>query len=175
MLHKDFNTIVLLDNRLAEIRIIDFNNIFPYRRLSQIAYANENSFWLFNSINLELELFDYKRQKTQLRSLPFNEEVICLNSNYNNVFALTKSKFFHYNYTGSQVSKIEHKGYDKFKLGDDFIIFKKDNSLFYKNFSNDQIQFLKTQKKIIKQFFVMNQTLYIYDGEYLYHYQLLKN
>ena len=175
MLHKDFNTIVLLDNRLAEIRIIDFNNIFPYRRISQIAYANENSFWLFNSINLELELFDYKRQKTQLRTLPFNEEVICLNSNYNNVFALTKSKFFHYNYTGSQVSKIEHNGYDKFKLGDDFIIFKKDNSLFYKTFSNDQIYFLETQKKIIKQFFVMNQTLYIYNGEYLYHYQLLKN
>ena len=46
LLHKDFNTIVLLDNRLAEIRIIDFNNIFPYRRISQIAYANENSFWL---------------------------------------------------------------------------------------------------------------------------------
>ena len=175
VLHKDFNTLVLIDNRLAEISIINFNTIFPYRRITQIAYANESSFWLFNSINLELELFDYETQKTKLKTLPFSQEIISLDSNYNNIFALTKSKFYHFNYTGSLVSSIDHEGYDKFKIGTDFIIFEKDNLLYYKALSTQHIQILPIQKKIIKQFFVMNQTLYIYDGEFLYHYQLLKN
>ena len=34
---------------------------------------------------------------------------------------------------------------------------------------------LDLSKILVKQFFVTNQTLYIYDEEYLHHYQLLNN
>jgi hypothetical protein len=68
---------------------------------------------------------------------------------------------------------MNHDGFDDFKLGSGFIVFKKENSLYYKKIDNKKIQILKIPKKTIKQFFVMNQTLYIYDGELLYYYQLL--
>jgi hypothetical protein len=71
------------------------------------------------------------------------------------------------------VSKTRHDGFEDFKLGADFIIFKKENTLFYKEKNNKKIRVLKIPKKTIKQFFVMQQTLYIYDGKLLYHYQLL--
>ena len=172
VLHKNFNSIVMLDNRMAEINSINFNNITPYRLVTEIAYANESALWLYNALSLQLELFDYKTQKTKLNSLPFDREVVALQSDYNNVFALTASDLYHYNYTGSLISKIKHHGFEDFKLGSNFSIFKKGNLLFYKKNNSAEFEVLKTSKKIIKQFFVMNQTLYIYDGEFLYHYQL---
>jgi hypothetical protein len=173
VLHKNFNSVVLLDNRLAEIDILNFNNRLPYRLVTEIAYANESTLWLFNALTLQLELFDYKANKTKLNTLPFNGEVLALQSDYNNVYALTGSSFYHYNYTASLVSKTRHDGFEDFKLGADFIIFKKENTLFYKEKNNKKIRVLKIPKKTIKQFFVMQQTLYIYDGKLLYHYQLL--
>tara|TARA_Y200000002_G_scaffold376954_1_gene381685 strand:- start:1504 stop:2283 length:780 start_codon:yes stop_codon:yes gene_type:complete len=172
VLHKNFNTVVLLDNRMAEINIIDFNNQPTYRLVTEIAYANESALWLYNALNLQLELFDYKTLKTKLSSLPFDCEVLALQSDYNNVFALTASELYHYNYNGSLISKIRHNGFEDFKLGADFIIFRKGDLLFYKKNNKSEFEVLKTGKKIIKQFFVMDQTLYIYDGEFLYHYQL---
>ena len=173
VLHKNFNSVVLLDNRMAEIRILNFNNSLPYRHITEVAYANESALWLFNGLTLQLELFDYKTNKTKLNTLPFKNEVLALQSDYNNVYALTKLSFYHYNYTGSLISEMNHDGFDEFKLGSGFIIFKKENSLFYKKNDNKKIQILKIPKKTIKQFFVMNQTLYIYDGKLLYYYQLL--
>lgn len=173
VLHKNFNSVVLLDNRLAEIDILNFNNRLPYRLVTEIAYANESTLWLFNALTLQLELFDYKANKTKLNTLPFNSEVLALQSDYNNVYALTGSSFYHYNYTGSIISKMNHDGFHDFKLGSGFVIFKKENSLYYRENINNKFHILKIPKKTIKQFFVMNQTLYIYDGELLYHYQLL--
>ena len=164
---------VLLDNRMAEISILNFNNSIPYRLITEVTYANESTLWLFNALTLQLELFDYKAQKTKLNTLPFKNEVLALQSDYNNVYALTGLSFYHYNYTGSLISEMNHDGFDDFKLGSGFIVFKKENSLYYKKNENKKIQILKIPNKTIKQFFVMNQTLYIYDGELLYYYQLL--
>ena len=173
VLHKNFNSVVLLDNRMAEIGILNFNNSLPYRLITKVTYANESTLWLFNALTLQLELFDYKRQKTKLNTLPFKSEILAIQSDYNNVYALTELSFYHYNYTGSLISEMNHDGFDDFKLGSGFIILKKENSLYYKKNDNKKIQILKIPKKTIKQFFVMNQTLYIYDGELLYYYQLL--
>ena len=174
LLHKNYNTIAILDNRLAEISIVNFNMISPYRTITKIANSNENSIWIFNTLNFQLELFDYNIEKTIHNTIPINENVLALQSDYNNVYALSKSYLYHYNYNGSLISKISHEGFDDFKLADNFIVFKKNNLLFYKALGNENIEVLKIQKKIIKQFFVMNQTLYIYDGEFLYNYQILK-
>lgn len=174
VLHKTFNTVVLLDNRLAEVSIIDFNSQTPIRTVSNIAYASENNFWLFNTLTLELELFNYKTQKTIQKTLPLGEKVLALQSDYNNVIALTPTALYHYNYTGSLVSKIKHNGMEDIKLWGGDLIFKKKNSLFYKTPAETEIQILENSKKTIKQFFVMNQTLYIYDGEELNQYQLIK-
>lgn len=175
VLHRNFNTVVLLDNRLAEVSIIDFNTISPFRAISHISYAHDNNFWLFNTLTLELELFNYDSKKTLQKTLPMGENLIALQSNYNNVLALTPTTLYHYNYTGSLISKMEHNGLEDFILWGDQIIALKNNMLYTKSISNDTFQILNIPKKTIKQFFVMNQTLYIYDGENLHQNQLIKD
>ena len=173
--YKDFNSVVLLDNRLAEINIVSFNEVLPFRDITAVSYANENTLWLYNAITLQLELFDYDTQNTQLKSLPIEDEPHALAGDYNNVFALTPSTIYHYNYTGSIIQTIAHQGFDKFQLNNDRLFLKKDNALYCIKSNSSKITPIKIPKILVKQFFVMNQTLYIYDGEFLHYYQLLNN
>ena len=48
--YKDFNTAVILDNRLAEIFKLDFNSIEPYRSISYISSGHDSTLWIFNQI-----------------------------------------------------------------------------------------------------------------------------
>ena len=65
MFYKDFNTVVILDNRLAEIYKIDFNTKQPYKNVSHITTGYDNALWLFNSDLQILELYDYKADKVR--------------------------------------------------------------------------------------------------------------
>ena len=68
LLSKNFNSVTLLDNRLAELAIIDFNSIIPLRTISKVSYGNDTSFWLFDSNTLQLELFDYNSSKSRTKT-----------------------------------------------------------------------------------------------------------
>ena len=173
--HKDQNTVVLLDNRLAELFEINFNIITPYRLLNNIALGSDTTFWLFNALTLQLELFDYETRKTKLSTIPLEDRALVMASDYNNIFALTESYLYQFNYTGSLLKKIKHDGFEDFKIMNGIFLFKKSNEIFYKSPNDNEFRVLELSKKIIKQFFVMNQTLYIYDGEFLNHYQLIKD
>ena len=71
LFYKDFNSVTLLDNRLADLISVDFNHLTPLRTLSQISYGNDTTFWVFDSNTLQLELFDYNTSKTRVRLYRF--------------------------------------------------------------------------------------------------------
>jgi hypothetical protein len=175
VLHKAQNSVILLDNRLAELFELNFNMISPVRLVNNIALGSDTTFWVFNALTLELELFDYEINSTRLTTLPLGEQVLAIESDYNNVYALTPSYFFQFNYTGSLVQKIKHESFNGFSVLNNVLLFQKNNDLYYKFSNSDEFQVLEIPKNLIKQFFVMNQTLYIYDGEFLHHYQLIKH
>jgi hypothetical protein len=73
------------------------------------------------------------------------------------------------------IDKIKHDGFEDFKLMNGGFLFKKNNIIYYKSSNSNEFHILEFPKNLIKQFFAMNQTLYIYDGEFLNHYQLKKD
>ena len=175
LFYKDFNSVTLLDNRLAELISIDFNIINPLRTLSHISYGNDNSFWLFDSNTLQLELFDYNTSKTRVKTVPFQNEILALDSDYNNCWVLTEKELQCYNYIGSLISKQPQEGFTDLKLWNGVLFLQKENLIYYKLKNNETFLALNLPKILVKQFFVTNQTLYIYDEESLHHYQLLNN
>tara|TARA_B110000046_G_scaffold39578_1_gene43638 strand:- start:1070 stop:1849 length:780 start_codon:yes stop_codon:yes gene_type:complete len=175
LFYKDFNSVTLLDNRLAELISIDFNIINPLRTLSHISYGNDNSFWLFDSNTLQLELFDYNTSKTRVKTVPFQNEILALDSDYNNCWVLTEKELHCYNYIGSLISKQPQEGFTDLKLWNGVLFLQKENLIYYKLKNNETFLALNLPKILVKQFFVTNQTLYIYDEESLHHYQLLNN
>ncbi len=173
LFYKDFNTVIILDNRLSEIKKIDFNSLTPFRIVSNISSANDNSIWLFNDNTQQLELFDFYTSKTKHTTLPVEGNVLDLKSNYNFCWLLTDKYIYTYNYFGSLVSKQENNGFEQIAGTNGNVVLKSNNSLFLLSKNSSKITELDLPKLLINRFFVTNETLYIYDGEMLHQYQLI--
>nr|WP_321235784.1 hypothetical protein [uncultured Psychroserpens sp.] len=170
--YQDFNTVIILDNRLAEIFKIDFNTKQPYKNVSHVSTGYDNTLWIFNQDLQQLELYDYKNDNIRATTVPVQSNVLDLKSDYNSCWMLTEKYLYQYTYFGSLISKIENKGYTSLVTNDEKVILKTDTSLFYKAKKSETIIPLKTPKLLINQFLLTNETLYIYDSEKLHKYQL---
>jgi hypothetical protein len=71
------------------------------------------------------------------------------------------------------LKKIKNEGYLSLSESNGNIVLQKDNSLFYLKNNTENVSPIQLPNLLIKQFFVTNETLYIYDGEFLYQYQLI--
>ncbi|MBF8150219.1 hypothetical protein ITJ86_09940 [Winogradskyella sp. F6397] len=172
LFYRDFNTVVILDNRLAEISKINFNSIQPYKNVSFVSSGFNNSIWLFNDDFQYLELYDYKTNTIKLKTVPVQSEVLDLKSDYNYCYLLTKTHLYVYNYFGSLIRTIENSGYDSLAFNEAHLVLKKGESLFILEKNESIIQPIKHPKMLIKQFLVTNETVYIYGLNLLRHYQL---
>ena len=101
LFYQDFNTVIILDNRLAEITKIDFNTITDYKNVSLVSTGYDNTIWVFNQDLQRLELYDYLNNKTRIKTVPIQSEVIALKSDYNYCYLLTETFIYVYNYSGS--------------------------------------------------------------------------
>lgn len=172
LFYKDFNTVIILDNRLAEIFKIDFNTVSEYKNVSHISTGHDNTIWIFNQDVQQLELYDYKKKATRNHTLPVQTNVLDLKSNYNTCFLLTKKYLYVYNYFGSLLKKMKNTGYTSLIENNGNILLKKENMLYYlKNNTEKPIPVL-TPNLLINQFFVTNETLYIYNNETLNQFQI---
>lgn len=175
LFYKDFNTAIILDNRLSVMFKMDFNRLQPFKDITHISIGNDNSIWIFNQNTQELENYDYKTHTTRIKTLPIQSEVLDLKSNYNYCWLLTKDYLYSYNYVGSLLSKIENNGFTKFEQMNGNLILQKENQLFYLAKGTEIFIELEIPKLLIKQFLVTNETLYIYDDEFLHKYRLKFN
>ena len=175
LFYKDFNTVIILDNRLAEIFKVDFNTIQNYKNITHISTGFDNTIWVFNQDTQQLELFDYKTKTTRVKTLPVESEVLDLKSNYNNCWLLTEKYLYLYNYFGSLIKKVKNKGYTEMSESNENIILKKGQSLFYLKKNEVNPISILIPNLLINQFFVTNETLYIYSNETLHKFQIKTN
>lgn len=172
LFYKNFNTVVILDNRLSEIYKIDFNSIQPYKNLTHISTGSDNTIWIFNQDQQQLELFDYKANKTRATTMPVESEVLDLKSNYNYSWLLTEKFLYTYNYFGSTISKIKNEGFSHIVEDNGNLIIQRDQRLYYLAKNTTQLIPIHLPEMLIKQFLLTNESLYIYSGETLHQFQL---
>lgn len=171
--YKDQNSVVILDNTLSEIKRINFNQATQFKKIASATIAYENNIWIYNELNQELELYNYIDNKTILKTLPLNETVVTVKSNFNYSWVVTEDKLLCYNVYGSEVNQIKAENIDQIRLYKNNLIFEKEQKLFYLNNENKMIP-LTLPELSIKDFSLNHQTLYLYDGKFIYHYKLIK-
>ena len=175
LFYKDFNTVIILDNRLAEIFKIDFNSLPDYKNVSHISTGFDNTIWIFNQDLQQLELYDYKTNKTRIQTLPAQSPVLDLKSNYNMCWLLTEKNLLIYNYFGSLLKKIPNTGFTAIQPANENLILKKDSALFYLNKNTSEFLRIDLQDLLVNDFFVTNETLYIYNNETLQKFRIKTN
>ena len=172
LFYKNFNTAIILDNRLAEVYKIDFNTIQPYKNVSHISTGYDNTLWIFNTDLQQLELFDYKTTKIRFITMPVQSNVLDLTSNFNFCWLLTEKFLYKYNYFGSLISKIPNDGFTSIAEDNGNLIVQKNNALIYLPKDSETFVSIPLKELLINQFLVTNETLYIYDSKRLHQYQL---
>lgn len=170
--YKDFNTAIILDNRLAEIFKIDFNTLKSYKSVSHISTGNDNTIWIFNQDTRQLELYDYKSNTTRATTLPVQANVLDISSNYNFCWLLTENYLYKYNYFGSLTFKIKNDGFIAIEEDNGNLILQNENTLFYLKKNEESVLKITTPELLINQFLLTNETLYIYQFETLTKFQL---
>ncbi|RSK39885.1 hypothetical protein [Mangrovimonas spongiae] len=167
LFYEDFNTLIVLDNRLAEIFKVDFNTIQPYKNVSCVSTGNDNSVWLFNINTQTLELYDYKKNTIKAKSLPIEEQPISITSDFNFCWLLTTKHIYKYNYFGSLIYKIENNGFETISQFNEKLYLAKQNKVYLYDEDHSNYRKIDTPNLLIKQFFVNHETLYIYTGKTL--------
>ena len=46
LFYEDYNTLIVLDNKLSEISKINFNILSPYKIISKFSASNDNNIWV---------------------------------------------------------------------------------------------------------------------------------
>jgi len=172
LFYKNFNTAIILDNRLAEIYKIDFNIKQPYKNVSHISTGYDNTLWVFNQDNQQLELYDYKANTTRVTTIPLQSNVLDMKSDYNYCWLLTEQYLYVYNYFGSVISKLKNESYTEIVEDNGNLILKSGNQLYYLAKDTDVLIPINLPELLINRFLLTNETLYIYDGELLHQFQL---
>ena len=173
--YEVFNTVIILDNRLAEIAIIKFNEISPFRLSTLVSTGYDNSIWIYNQNTQQLELYDYIADRTRVNTLPLEGNALDLCSNFNYSYFLTDQALYTFNYFGNLVSKVSNPGFTEIAESNGMLIGKQGNDLQVLNKNTGTFQSLELPELLIKQFFLTDETLYIYDGENLHQFQLKGN
>jgi len=174
LFYEEYNTLIVLDNKLSEISKINFNIISPNKIISKFSASNDNNIWVYNELNSKIELYNYINNTFRIVNSEISGEVISLKSNYKYCWVLTDSHIYKFNYFGSLITKTAVNNIQQIEIFNDNLFFKKNNELFY--YDQDLlIEYkLDLENLLIKDFFVINQSLYIYDSEHFIKYQIQK-
>jgi len=178
---EDTNTVVLLDNKLSEIRRISFHELSNFLNAGTATTAENNSLWIFNIDSQQLELYNYKTRSQTTVSQPFPGRVLSQASNFNFCFILTEKKLRAFNVYGSFLNEIDVEGYEHIVQQSENVLAVKNNNLFYirdlakhkTKISEPPVQLKMPEPEItIQDLQLTEEFLYIYDGKNLHTYTL---
>ena len=175
LFYKESNTAIILDNRLNELKRISFDRLVDYKMVDFCTTANEQSLWIFNADLQQLEIFNYQREKTELKTIPITEDVINQKSNFNFCWLQTKNGIYQFNVYGSLIKKIDVK-FDNFVIyKNKLLLISKKGESFYFNQKDGNLTSLKLPKIEFNQVHLNNEKLYLYDGKRIHIYQITPN
>ena len=172
LFYESSNTIAIVDKYLSEIDRVNFNTTAVFKNVSLVTPANDNSIWLFDTNTQQLELFNTIKDKTLVTTQPINELASSIHSNFNYCWVLTPQTLLQYNIYGSLLNTIKNEGYTDLRIiGDDLILFK-EGTLYYHSTETKEIEKINLPEIPVKQFYVTNEILYIYDQSTIYSFDL---
>ena len=174
LFYGDFNTVIILDNTLNEIKRIDFNVTAAFKNLAAATTANDRNLWIFDTNTQQLEVFNYVQEKTPIQNLPIPEKFITQKSNYSICKVLTDDILYTYNIYGSLLKQQELTGVSDFTMSNSEVVFLKDEQLFYMTDEDIYPLNVTSDRITVKQFSLHGDILYIYDGIVLYQFRLKK-
>lgn len=172
--YSDFNIVVFLDNTLNEIERINFNEVEGYLNIETVRVANNNSVWVFNKDNQQLELYNYRSGNRTVISQPISGNLLWTASDFNFCHLLTENQVTSYNVYGSIIGQYDNTDYLRIWSSTKGLLGLGPGGLQYFTEGSQQLLDLGdlTSKIAVKDLQLSSEFLYIYDGEFVYSFRL---
>ena len=166
--YEKFNILILLDNKLNEIIELDFNKLTDNLEVTNISNSNKNFIWVFDENNDEILKYDFLKKRIlnniKIKVIGKLHDII---SDYNSLWILTSNELMKVDYNGLLDYKIQNSAnFDKIRFSKKNIFLASDDSVGYLNRKELKINLFKIPKLFIKDFFVINESLYIYEEDF---------
>jgi len=174
--YQDFNAVMIVDNNLNELtEKIDFTKETLFNNVQYVTGSSQNNIWLFADDN-KLHLYDYRNlsEQTQTQALTFYEEDYIpktIISTYKNVWILSNAGVMQFNEYGNFIDSFEKPDIVSIYPFKKKFIFFESESFFYQK-EKEIIPINLSHEHVIKDISVNNSYISIYDGEFVYQYEL---
>ena len=175
--YEKFNMLILLDNKLNEIIRVDFNKLNDNIEVTNISNSHKNFVWIFDQNNDEILKYDFFTNRILNNiKIKVKGKLYDIISDYNSLWILTSNELMKVDYNGLLDYRIPNSAnFNKIRFFKKNIFLASDDSVGYLNKKELKINLFKTPKLFIKDFFVINESLYIYEEDFYKRFLIIKN
>ncbi len=174
LFYEDFNTIVTLDNQLNETQKINFSEIEIPINVHAMGIASQNRFWIFDSLNLKIGLFDYLKNDYKTISQPISGNIKFYESDFNTFYWIDeKNNFYAIDNYGKTTQLGIIPDFDLLEIiNSNQIIYKKDQHLFFVDLNKNLKTEIENLEKTFENLSYKNQILTIFTDQQFTNYKI---
>ena len=174
LFYENFNTVVTLDNQLNEIQKINFSDIDNSMVISKIGIASQNQFWIYNSINQKISLFDYFKNNNQTIGNPIQENIKYSQSNFNNFYWIDEvNNWYSCDIFGKVILLSSIPPFDKIQIFDnEKLLFSKDENIYFLDNKTKALIKIEIFEKSFQNFHYKDQILAIFTNQQITNYKI---
>lgn len=179
LFYRDFNTIVLLDNRLSELsNSINLSTESFAKNVTFASISSNNNLWLYSLDDNILSLWNYETKQTVFDTQPLSYyqkdfEASIQVSTYEYCWLISNNHVLKFNEYGSFIDSFIEIGIEKLVPYNQGILYLKDFKIYFANALLIE-PITDNKKHKLDNFFVAKDNLYFFDTNVLYKYTLLK-
>ncbi len=173
--YKNFNTVVLLDNQLNEIKKIDFNLQSTPVTIEAVSLSSQNQIWIYDSISSKIGLYNINTDTFKWISTMLENPILYYESDYTHFYWTDINLNL---YRISIYGTIEKLGilpkFDVIQLTKNGnSIYKIDDELYYYDLTSKSSSKIAIDEKIISKFFFRDGILSIFTQNEITNYKII--
>lgn len=173
--YKKFNSVVLLDNQLNEVKKINFSNIEEPIIAEAASLASENRLWVYDITVQRIKLYNFVTNKFVNLTPPFKDNIKYYHSDYNYFYWIDiKNNYYRTNLFGKVNLLGRIPDYEKVQIiSPKEILLKKDNILYHINVENQSSVPIILKEKTYDYFYYKEQILTIFTSTEISNYKII--
>ena len=175
LFYENFNTAILLDNQLNEIKKIDFNLQTNTINLEAVALSSQNQLWFYDGITSKIGLYSLVNGSTKWISTALERPIKKYHSTYTHFYWLDSSNNF---YSISIYGTIESLGnFPNFEsvqlINEQVALYSFENQLYYYEIKTKQAHKIKIAENLVANFFFADGILAIFTQNEITNYKII--
>jgi hypothetical protein len=174
LFYEQFNTAIMLDNQLNEIRKIDFTEINSSLIISKIGLAGQNQFWIYNAVNQKLILFDYLKNNVKELPIPIENDIKFYQTDFNTFYWVDEfNNWYSCDIFGKKTLLANIPAFEKIQIADtEKLLFSVGQNLYFLNTKTQSVIEIEIVENSFENFYYKDQILSIFTSQEIKNYKI---